>query len=559
MSNTRNLADLLDTSGDIKSAALDNVTPTTSASDLTSGTLAGARIADDTITTAKVADGQITAAKVAADVATQAEIDAKLNLTGGTLTGTLTMESTDAGSAAAPELILYRNSASPADADYLGQIQFKGENDNGGSEIYAKVTGKITDASNGTEDGLIETAIKGNGSFTIVSRQKSDELQLLNGVNLDVDGSVTATGYTGSGANLTSLPAAQLTGALPAISAANLTNVPAANITGTLPAISGANLTGIDAATVSTTAPSSPTQGDLWFDSSSGAKVMKVYNGNVWDQMSNKFTASGGTITTSGAYTYHTFTSSGTFTPDAAGSIDWLIVAGGAGGARAPNIDTGGGGAGGAIDGSGTVTAQAYSIVIGAGGAGFGSGDGGGYSGANTTFNSLTAIGGGLAGYYSGNSGGIPANGNYYSAAGGGSGGGASWNGYNNTTEGAGTSGQGHRGGGISPGDDYKGNGGGGKGAVGADCTSSTGGAGGIGINWKSLGTYYAGGGGGAPSGAGGNGGGGTATSGIATGGSGTANTGGGGAGYKGSGYNTFPSYPSGSGGSGIVIIRYAT
>ena len=148
MSNTRNLADLLDTSGDIKSAALDNVTPTTSASDLTSGTLAAARIADDTITTAKVADGQITAAKVAADVATQAEIDAKLNLTGGTLTGTLTMESTDAGSAAAPELILYRNSASPADGDYLGQVQFKGENDNGGSEIYAKVTGKITDASN---------------------------------------------------------------------------------------------------------------------------------------------------------------------------------------------------------------------------------------------------------------------------------------------------------------------------------------------------------------------------------------------------------------------------
>ena len=45
--------------------------------------------------------------------------------------------------------------------------------------IYAKVSGKISDASSGTEDGLIETAIKGNGSFTIVSRQKSNELQLL--------------------------------------------------------------------------------------------------------------------------------------------------------------------------------------------------------------------------------------------------------------------------------------------------------------------------------------------------------------------------------------------
>ena len=37
---------------------------------------------------------------------------------------------------------------------------------------------------------------------------------------------------------------------LPAISAANLTSIPAANITGTLPAISGANLTGISAGKV---------------------------------------------------------------------------------------------------------------------------------------------------------------------------------------------------------------------------------------------------------------------------------------------------------------------
>ena len=57
----------------------------------------------------------------------------------------------------------------------------------------------------------------------------------------------TFSSLQGSGANLTALPAAQLTGSLPAISAANCTNIPAANITGTLPAISGANLTGISA------------------------------------------------------------------------------------------------------------------------------------------------------------------------------------------------------------------------------------------------------------------------------------------------------------------------
>ena len=106
------------------------------------------------------------------------------------------VKSVDTSSSAGPELVLYRDSSSPADADYLGQIQFTGKHDGGGDEIYAKVTGKISDASQGTEDGLIETAIKGNGSFTIVSRQRSDELQLLNGVGLSVAGTLDVTGNT---------------------------------------------------------------------------------------------------------------------------------------------------------------------------------------------------------------------------------------------------------------------------------------------------------------------------------------------------------------------------
>ena len=73
------------------------------------------------------------------------------------------------------------------------------------------------------------------------------------GITLSKDGDIFATGVTtsttfsGSGANLTNLPAANITGTLPAISGANLTNLPAANITGTLPAISGANLTNLTA------------------------------------------------------------------------------------------------------------------------------------------------------------------------------------------------------------------------------------------------------------------------------------------------------------------------
>lgn len=150
--------------------------------------------------------GNVSIAGGIADVVddTTPQLGGNLDLNSNDITGTgdisingsATLTSTDAGSTAGPDLILYRNSSSPADGDYLGQIQFKGRQDGPGDEIYAKVTGKITDASNGTEDGLIETAIKGNGSFTIVSRQRSDELQLINGVGLSVAGSLTASGLS---------------------------------------------------------------------------------------------------------------------------------------------------------------------------------------------------------------------------------------------------------------------------------------------------------------------------------------------------------------------------
>ena len=63
-------------------------------------------------------------------------------------------------------------------------------------------------------------------------------LKVGTGVTASEDGDIfftgvcTATTFAGSGANLTALPAANITGTLPAISAANLTNIPAANIVG---------------------------------------------------------------------------------------------------------------------------------------------------------------------------------------------------------------------------------------------------------------------------------------------------------------------------------------
>ena len=109
-------------------------------------------------------------------------------------TGSFTLTSTSDTSAAGPIINLVRDSASPADADYLGQIKFKGEDDGGASTVYAKITGKIDDASAGTEDGLIEFATIKNGSSNIAARLKTTNFQLLNGTGLEVAGNATITG-----------------------------------------------------------------------------------------------------------------------------------------------------------------------------------------------------------------------------------------------------------------------------------------------------------------------------------------------------------------------------
>ena len=62
----------------------------------------------------------------------------------------------------------------------------------------------------------------------IIGETGTDAVKFTKGIN--VTGVTTATSFSGSGANLTSLPAANLTGALPAISGANLTGVGAGKL-----------------------------------------------------------------------------------------------------------------------------------------------------------------------------------------------------------------------------------------------------------------------------------------------------------------------------------------
>ena len=250
------------------------------------------------------------------------------------------------------------------------------------------------------------------------------------------------------------------------------------------------------------------------------------------------------------------FTSSGTFTPESAGNVDVLVVAGGGAGNAA------GGGAGGLVyTANKAVTAQAYSIVVGSGGAAKYAcgGNCGANHGVNSSAFGITANKGmGANGwdvqattvmnvYGSGAGSGHSSSGPYIAS------------GY--------TTGQGHAGGAEninnSP---FPGSGGGGAGGAGGATSSNTvQGAGGAGLNYGGTfgtsvgdGGWFASGGVGschaggcaaayAPSGGGGDNNDYAATNANRNG---LANSGGGGAGAHNGGV-------AGSGGSGIVIVRY--
>jgi hypothetical protein len=282
---------------------------------------------------------------------------------------------------------------------------------------------------------------------------------------------------------------------------------------------------------------------------------------NLYGIVSGSAKASGGTVTTDGTYWYHTFTSSGIFTPSTALTADILSIGGGGAGGRGGG--GGGGGGGGELDyaTSQSLTSQAYSIIIGAGGSA-----GSPYSptngGATSFSNLITSLGGGCG-----------ASGSQAAGNGGSGGGGGNDIPTAGTASGSNTFAGGA---GYTGGAPFNGGGGGGATAVGAAGTSGGGGNGGAGYTLSTITAYLptllspmtvvsSGGGGAVQNGTGQN-------TQPGTGGTGAGTGGGSGSSYTGPVNATAPSsYGSGGGGSaganagnpssgyqGVVVVRYA-
>jgi len=275
----------------------------------------------------------------------------------------------------------------------------------------------------------------------------------------------------------------------------------------------------------------------------------------------------GGTVTTVGTNTVHSFLTTADFVASVAGTVDALVVAGGGsgGGAHYDGGRGGGGGAGGVrVMSDFAVTAATHAATVGA----FTNGTGAGVQGNDSTFMTITANGGGAGGFGSNNAGG----GGSQNGGDGGSGGGGGSGSQPTSARsgGAGNDGsfdpvEGYAGGSVGATTDSNrgGGGGGGAGQVGESSlntpNSLADGGDGIQNDYRTgSDVYYGGGGGGGGALAntsGGQGGGGVGYAHANHGGDATANTGGGG----GAGAGTVQHSNGGDGAAGIIVLRYDT
>jgi len=192
-------------------------------------------------------------------------------------------------------------------------------------------------------------------------------------INLYSNGVATATTFSGSGASLTNLPAANLAGTIANISGANLTDINASNVaSGTL---SNDRLDTVPTTKGGTGLTSLGSAGQVLTVTAPGSAV--AYE----------------SISAGGTFVQTVFTSSGTFSkPASLHSVKVRVMGGGGGGGGPP---TGGGGGGGYAEDyieAGSLAAS-ETVTVGGGGSGTNSNSGGG--GGTSSFGSFVSASGG--------------------------------------------------------------------------------------------------------------------------------------------------------------------
>lgn len=139
---------------------------------------------DETITTVATKDLHLTAATGLIKIA------GKIEATSADQDGNFRLISTDAGAAAGPDLVLFRDSASPTDGDDLGSIRFVGNDDasTSAATLYARMYAEAVDVSDASPDGKI--------IFDVISNNTNTEAMTIDGSGVEISGNLTVQGTT---------------------------------------------------------------------------------------------------------------------------------------------------------------------------------------------------------------------------------------------------------------------------------------------------------------------------------------------------------------------------
>jgi hypothetical protein len=96
----------------------------------------------------------------------------------------LIITSTDSGATAAPDIVFYRNSSSPAASDLLGNVLFRGKSSLAANVDYASIGSYITSTTSGVEKGGIAFSTVFNGTLSERIRFRDDGGVGIGGVGL---------------------------------------------------------------------------------------------------------------------------------------------------------------------------------------------------------------------------------------------------------------------------------------------------------------------------------------------------------------------------------------
>jgi hypothetical protein len=92
----------------------------------------------------------------------------RLHIKGSGSSTLVKMESTDAGATAAPDLVLYRNTATPAVNDVIGALQFTTNGSGGAEYTAAQIQSKISDTTAGSENAKLQFYGRDQGYSVLV-------------------------------------------------------------------------------------------------------------------------------------------------------------------------------------------------------------------------------------------------------------------------------------------------------------------------------------------------------------------------------------------------------